>query len=110
MTVGDSIFLSAVLLGATGAVRGEMLRTRRTHLVCKARPQPQANDLGVEARLVVCPMPGVAAVLLRVIAGVSGGDTLTARCGSAADAQTIKVRVAKIDAPSFTSRSDSSER
>ena len=33
--------------------------------------------------------------------GISDGDTLTARCDSAADAsvQTIKVRLAEVDAP-----------
>src|SRR5262245_61764570 len=41
------------------------------------------------------------ALLLCTIVGVSDGDTLTARCDAAADApaQTLKVRLAEVDAP-----------
>lgn len=46
-------------------------------------------------------MPAVSALLLCVVVGVTDGDTLTARCDSAADArvQTIKVRLAEVEAP-----------
>ena len=46
-------------------------------------------------------MPAVSALLLCVVVGITDGDTLTARCDSAADAstQTIKVRLAQVDAP-----------
>ena len=46
-------------------------------------------------------MPAVTAILFCVVVGISDGDTLTARCDSAADAsaQTIKVRLAEVDAP-----------
>jgi len=42
-----------------------------------------------------------ASVLLCLIVAITDGDTLTARCDSAADAsaQTIKVRLAEVDAP-----------
>ena len=40
-------------------------------------------------------MPAAAALLLCAIVGITDGDTLTARC----QAQTIKVRLAEIDAP-----------
>jgi endonuclease YncB( thermonuclease family) len=40
-------------------------------------------------------MPVFAALMLCTVVGISDGDTLTARC----DAQTIKVRLAEIDAP-----------
>lgn len=40
-----------------------------------------------------------AALLLCLIVGISDGDTLTARCGSADAAQTVKVRLAEVDAP-----------
>ena len=48
-------------------------------------------------------MPAVTAILFCVVVGISDGDTLTARCDSAADAsaQTIKVRLAEVDAPGF---------
>ena len=41
------------------------------------------------------PLPAAAALLLCVIVGITDGDTLTARC----EAQTIKVRLAEVDAP-----------
>ena len=46
-------------------------------------------------------MPAVTAILLCVVVGIGDGDTPTARCDSAADAsaQTIKVRLAEVDAP-----------
>lgn len=46
-------------------------------------------------------MPAVSALLLCVVVGITDGDTLTARCDSAADApaQAIKVRLAQVDAP-----------
>jgi len=46
-------------------------------------------------------MPALSAVLLCIVVGVTDGDTLTARCDAAADvtAQTIKVRLAEVDAP-----------
>ena len=46
-------------------------------------------------------MPAVTTILFCVVVGISDGDTLTARCDSAADAsaQTIKVRLAEVDAP-----------
>ena len=46
-------------------------------------------------------MPAVSALMLCVVVGIADGDTLTARCPSAIDAslQTIKVRLAEIDAP-----------
>ena len=40
-------------------------------------------------------MPAAAALLLCTIVGITDGDTLTARC----KAQTIKVRLAEVDAP-----------
>jgi endonuclease YncB( thermonuclease family) len=40
-------------------------------------------------------VPGSAALLLCAIVGITDGDTLTARC----EAQTIKVRLAEVDAP-----------
>ncbi|HEV6968097.1 thermonuclease family protein [Roseateles sp.] len=40
-----------------------------------------------------------AAILFCLIVGISDGDTLTARCGPADAAQTVKVRLAEIDAP-----------
>ena len=46
-------------------------------------------------------MPVASALLLCVIVGISDGDTLTARCDAAADApaQTLRVRLAEVDAP-----------
>ena len=46
-------------------------------------------------------MPAISALLLCVVVGITDGDTLTARCDSAADAsvQLIKVRLAEVDAP-----------
>ena len=46
-------------------------------------------------------MPVVSALLICVVVGISDGDTLTARCHPAPDApaQTIKVRLAEVDAP-----------
>src|SRR5215510_10587971 len=46
-------------------------------------------------------MTGLSALLLCAVVGITDGDTLTARCDatSAAPAQTIKVRLAEIDAP-----------
>jgi endonuclease YncB( thermonuclease family) len=46
-------------------------------------------------------MPAAAALLLCIVVGITDGDTLTSRCDLAADApaQTIKVRLAKVDAP-----------
>ena len=46
-------------------------------------------------------MPATSALLLCVVVGISDGDTLTARCGAVGDApaQTLKVRLAEIDAP-----------
>lgn len=46
-------------------------------------------------------MPVLSAALVCLVVGVSDGDTLTARCEAQADqpAQTIKVRLAEIDAP-----------
>jgi len=43
----------------------------------------------------------VSVVLFCLVVGITDGDTLTARCDSAADApaQTIKVRLAQVDAP-----------
>ena len=41
------------------------------------------------------PVPAATALLLCAIVGITDGDTLTARC----DAQTIKVRLAEVDAP-----------
>ena len=46
------------------------------------------------AACTVRPMPAAAALLLCTIVGITDGDTLTARCES----QTIKVRLAEIDA------------
>ena len=39
------------------------------------------------------------ALLLCLVVGISDGDTLTARCGAADSAQTVKVRLAEVDAP-----------
>ena len=46
-------------------------------------------------------MPAVPALLFCVVVGISDGDTLTARCHSATDAnaQMVKVRLAEVDAP-----------
>ena len=46
-------------------------------------------------------MPVLAAALLCLVVGIADGDTLTARCDAQADqpAQTMKVRLAEIDAP-----------
>ena len=46
-------------------------------------------------------MPAVSAILLCVVVGITDGDTLTARCGTDADASasTINVRLAEVDAP-----------
>ena len=40
-----------------------------------------------------------AAVLFCLVVGVNDGDTLTARCGSAANDRQVRVRIAAIDAP-----------
>lgn len=40
-----------------------------------------------------------AALLLCLVVGVSDGDTLTARCGSAGSYEEVKVRISAIDAP-----------
>ena len=40
-----------------------------------------------------------ATLLLCLIVGISDGDTLRARCGEAASAQTLLIRLADIDAP-----------
>ena len=46
-------------------------------------------------------VPAASALLLCVVVGITDGDTLTARCGSAAGmpTQPIKVRLAQVDAP-----------
>jgi len=46
-------------------------------------------------------MPSVSALLICIVVGIADGDTLTARCDAAADAslQTVKVRLAEVDAP-----------
>src|SRR5262245_34990482 len=46
-------------------------------------------------------MPALAALLVCAVVGITDGDTLTARCEPTgyAPAQTIKVRLAEIDAP-----------
>jgi endonuclease YncB( thermonuclease family) len=43
----------------------------------------------------------VAAALLCIVVGIIDGDTLTSRCEAQADlpAQTLKIRLAEIDAP-----------
>jgi len=47
------------------------------------------------------PMPAPSALLLCVVVGITDGDTLTARCAAVGDApaQTLKVRLAEVDAP-----------
>jgi len=47
------------------------------------------------------PMPAAASVLLCLVVAIADGDTLTARCDPAAgaSAQTIRVRLAEVDAP-----------
>jgi endonuclease YncB( thermonuclease family) len=63
---------------------------------------PAAVARSVAGRACSAPrMPAVTAILLCVVVGIGDGDTLTAHCDSAADksAQTVKVRLAEVDAP-----------
>ena len=75
-----------------GLLRAVMDRTRMVVAVGKERESGAA-------RVYRSPVPAAAALLLCAIVGITDGDTLTARCESAGEQQTIKVRLAEIDAP-----------